>query len=584
MLSIPYGVSNFPSIRERGQIFIDRTGYIRALEAASDNLLFLRPRRFGKSLWLSVLEHYYDVRHAARFDALFGGLHIGRAPTPLRNTLLVFRLDFSAIVTAGDDAMLHQSLLDNVIGRAATFLWDHRDFISRADSWIAEVKAARGPVPALERALEAARTTGRPVYLLIDEYDNFTNELIATRQEERYKHLVTGTGLLKTFFKGIKEATGLGSVARTFTTGVNPLLLDDLTSGFNIATNLSLEPEFAGMLGFTAAETHALIELAVAEAPAGSALPPASEVVDLARAFYDGYRFHPEAEALYNPDMALYLLGALAKGRLPSELLDQNLRTDIGKLDLVVRKAGDFASLWAVVEGGGNVAARPVTAFGVNQLAERRNFLSLLYYLGMLTFAEGAGAGLRVPNYVIRTLYWTQVQRLAAQTLSFEGVDAVQTALSDMMGAGEAEPFFRLLLDQVIRAASNRDLIHFNEAAIKTLALAFLTLSPDIAIFSEWETGGGYADLVIVPQPAVHWLKRAWMIELKYLKQKDDTPAARERLLAEGQAQLQTYLEDERRMRYLGRYELRTAVALFVDADELVWAAGPPGGPVGSGQ
>ncbi len=575
MLSIPYGISNFQTIRDDGMLFIDRTAYIRAIEAADRNLLFLRPRRFGKSLWLSILEHYYDVRHAERFDALFGGLDIGRTPTPLRNTFLVLRLDFSSIDTSGDDERLRETLTWRTRGHVQMFIEDHRPWLSRVDESLAALARVGDPPDALRVALVAARVAGLPLYVLIDEYDNFTNELIATRQEERYKHLVTGTGLLKTFFKGIKEATGLGSVARTFTTGVNPLLLDDLTSGFNIATNLSLEPEFAGMLGFTAAETHALIELAVAEAPAGSALPPASEVVDLARAFYDGYRFHPEAEALYNPDMALYLLGALAKGRLPSELLDQNLRTDIGKLDLVVRKAGDFASLWAVVEGGGNVAARPVTAFGVNQLAERRNFLSLLYYLGMLTFAEGAGAGLRVPNYVIRTLYWTQVQRLAAQTLSFDGVDAVATALSDMMGAGEAEPFFRLMLDQVIREASNRDLIHFNEAAIKTLALAFLTLSPDIAIFSEWETGGGYADLVIVPQPAVHWLKRAWMIELKYLKQKDDTPAARERLLAEGQAQLHTYLQDERRMRYLGRYDLRTAVALFIDADELVWQAGP---------
>ncbi len=581
MLSIPYGISNFQTIRDDGMLFIDRTGFIRAIEAADHNLLFLRPRRFGKSLWLSILEHYYDVRHAERFEALFGGLDIGRRPTPLRNTFLVFRLDFSAIVTAGDDALLYWSLREKVVGRATTFIRDHCDFIPDADGWVADVKAAQGPERALDLALEAARTTGRPVYLLIDEYDNFTNELIATRQEERYKHLVTGTGLLKTFFKGIKEATGLGSVARTFTTGVNPLLLDDLTSGFNIATNLSLEPEFAGMLGFTAAETHALIERAVAEAPPASDLPPASEVIDLARTFYDGYRFHPDAEALYNPDMALYLIGSLTKGRLPRQLLDQNLRTDTAKLDLVVRKTGDFDQLWALVAEGDSVLGDPIPAFGLDDLTDPNNFLSLLYYLGMLTFAAGPDTAFCVPNYVVRTLYWEQVRRLTEGELQLGGAQAVQRALRAMMRDGEAEPFFRLILDDVIHAASNRDLIHFNEAGIKAIVLAFCTLSREIALFSEWETGGGCADLVIVPQPAATQLRRVWMIELKYLKKKDDTPAARERLLAEGQAELHTYLQDEPRMRYLGRYDLRTAVALFVDADELVWAAGPRGGPRG---
>ncbi|MBM4321162.1 MAG: hypothetical protein FJ125_14735, partial [Deltaproteobacteria bacterium] len=381
-----------------------------------------------------------------------------------------------------------------------------------------------------------------------------------------------------------------GIVARSFVTGVNPLLLDDLTSGFNIAVNISLRPEFAGMLGFSSEETAGLLARARQSAeehgptaglpsmpgpPDLSSLPNAAELAELATAWYDGYRFHPRAAPLFNPDMVLYLMMHLTGGELPRRLLDINLRTDLGKLELMVRKAGDFPRLWQLLETDGGLPVEPAETFGLERLAEPANFHSLLYYLGMLSFAPGPEPSLRIPNYVVRTLYWTEARRLAERELQLSALQPLRDALRRLLRDGEGEPFFRLLLDEVIRQASKRDLIHLNETGVKATALAFLSLSDEISVFSEWETNRGYADLVLVPAPAATWLSRAWLIELKYLKKGDAGEAARQHALEEGQGQLQRYLSDARRMAYLSRFTLHTAVALFVDAEELVWQPGP---------
>lgn len=581
MLRIPYGVSHFPFIIERQQAFVDRTAYLRRIEETDDHLLFLRPRRFGKSLWLSIMEHYYDVRFAERFAELFGGLDIGREPTPLRSSFLVLKLDFSGLDTSRDDERLRESWASALGLRVWTFLEEHAAWLPGSLPSREELTSIKAPETLLRTVLAIARRAGRPVYVMIDEYDHFTNKLLGARQEERYARLARAGGMLRTFFEALKEATTNGPVARTFTTGVSPLLLDELTSGFNIATNLSLNEDFAGMLGFTEAEVANLLRQAHAQGraarPAGH-LPEPEELMDLARAWYDGYRFCPGAPPLYNPDLALYLLRHVIQGRLPRRLLDVNLRTDLGKLDLVVRSAGDFDALWRVVASDGPVAADIADTFGVTGLADPANFLSLLYYLGMLSYTSDPDPTLRVPNYVVRTLYWDRAANLLQQELKLERVDALRAALRDMMRDGDAEPFFRLVLDQAIKAASKRELVHFDEASVKAALLAFLSLSEEISVYSEWETGGRYADLVVIPAPSAGWLRRAWMIELKYLSKKAATPAAREAALRQGQEQLAGYLGDERRMSYLGRFEMHTAVALFIDGEELLWESGP--GPV----
>jgi len=575
-MKLPYGISHFPTMRRQGYVFVDHTTYVRRFEAFAPHVLFVRPRRFGKSLWLSILEHYYDVRFADGFGELFGGLDIGEAPTELRNQFMVLRLDFSAIDTGRDDIELEHAIGSEVRTSLRAFLTNHRSWIPDVDAAIARLADIENPVRAWNETIKQEVAQAEvPLYVLVDEYDNFANELIASRQEHRYEALVRGTGLLKTFFKAIKEATGAGIVARTFLTGVSPLLLDDLTSGFNIAANASLDRDFAGALGFTHGEFAELLDRGISELTSAErdALPEPSELEALMVSWYDGYRFHPEADALFNPDMVLFALRDTVRGRLPDMLLDTNLRTDLAKLEMVVRKAGDSGRLRQLVERDGEVVGQVQPRFGIERLTSPSNFHSLLFYLGLLTYQEGPAPQLRIPNYVARTLYWDELRTLLEETVSVDVEGELRESLRSMMQDGAGEAFFRLARERVLQRLSKRgDFAHLNEVTVKAVLLSYLTLSNELSIFSEWEMGRGYADIVVVPMPhAETYLSHAWMIELKYLSLSDDGPQARQKALDGGQRQLEGYLSDAHRMRYLRRFHLHPAVALFVGSDELVW-------------
>jgi len=243
----------------------------------------------------------------------------------------------------------------------------------------------------------------------------------------------------------------------------------------------------------------------------------------------------------------------------------------VGKLELVVRKAGDLGRLWAVVEGQDLPGASISDRFGVDDLTSPLHFDSLLYYLGFLSYAEGPDPRLRVPNYVMRSLCWEQVRKLLQRGLGLDHMEPLRAALAQLMRSADAEPFFQRVREQVLALAVPRDLIHLSEAAIKTACLALLSMTPEIMVFSEWATHRGYVDLVLIPAPQAVWLQRAWMIELKYLGRGADSPAARAQALAEGRAQIARYCEDASRRAYLSQWTLHKAVALFVGIDEVVW-------------
>ncbi|MDX9721011.1 MAG: AAA family ATPase [Myxococcota bacterium] len=569
---LPYGISHFPTIRQGQYLFVDHTEYIRRFEDLASHIVFVRPRRFGKSLWLSILEHYYDLRFAEHFDELFGGLAIADEPTPLHNQFLVLRFDFSAIHRSATEADTERSFGARVASNVASFLATHRRWLGDVDGLLARLAGLDEPLSALDLAIHAALVAELPVMVLVDEYDTFANELIATHQEQRYAALVRGTGLLKTFFKAIKEATSIGVVARSFLTGVSPLLLDDISSGFNIAMNPSLRLSFGTALGFCQNEVAELFGQVFRRA-GPSAVPSDEELHALMVNWYNGYRFHPAAEAVFNPDMVLYFLSHLADGQLPTTLLDSNLRTDLAKLQMLVRKGAELGALLSLLEREHALPMQVQSAFGIERLSDSENFHSLLFYLGLLTYTASERPALRIPNYVARTLYWDELRRVVAAELQLDPSGALRDALAALMERGEGEAFFELARVQVLSRLSQRDFLHFNEASLKSVLLSLLSLSQALSVFSEWEVGRGYADLVLVPMPQATWLRHAWMVELKYLKRKQDSAAAREQALATGRAELARYLADESRMSYLGRYQVHAAVALFVGSDELVWSA-----------
>ena len=339
----PYGETNFEVIRQEQSVFIDKTKYITELEKQPKFQFFIRPRRFGKTLWLSVLENYYDIHKSDKFEELFGDLAIGKQPTPLKNTYLILRLSFAGVTTdKGKDVLVSdfyaqvRGSVENFCEKYANFL--HENVVVTADSTAISV------IGDLHKLV--ARCNQR-LYLIIDEYDNFANELIASDDKEMYYDLISGEGYVKAFYKAIKEGTS-SSIERLFMTGVSPVMLDDLTSGFNITANLTLEPQLNAMLGLTDSEVN---ELARQVCPADIDLAKLQE--DL-RIYFNGYRFSSMAtERVYNTNMVIYFLEAVRMhGRYPQYILDRNVVTDYRKTELLARKFDAYECLQRIASGG----------------------------------------------------------------------------------------------------------------------------------------------------------------------------------------------------------------------------------------
>ncbi|NCC30023.1 MAG: AAA family ATPase, partial [Gammaproteobacteria bacterium] len=328
-MRFPYGLSDFGKLIREGYFYQDRTDRIPLLEAAGDQLLFIRPRRFGKSLLLSMLECYYDLGRAEQFDALFGSLAIGRDPTPSHSRYFVMRWDFSLVKAQGEvrdiEAALHQHINDRIL----RFQQDYADQLTTPI-----VLHADNAISTFESALTVVSQTPHKLYLLIDEYDNFANEVLMAKREH-YEALLYGEGLLKTVFKAVKAGAGGQGLDRVFITGVSPVVLSDMTSGYNVAKNIYLEPEINDLCGFTEPEIAAVLTRLASDGADWSH----AEALDTMRTFYNGYRFSEDAEArIYNPTLSLYFLEHLDKrGRYPRRMLDENLAMDRAKLVYIAR-------------------------------------------------------------------------------------------------------------------------------------------------------------------------------------------------------------------------------------------------------
>ena len=523
-MRFPYGLSDFGTLIRDGYWYQDRTDRLPLIEATGNQLLFLRPRRFGKSLLLSMLEHYYDLNRADEFERLFGGLTAGRAPTPLRNRYFVMKWDFSLVQAQGDlkdiEAALHQHLNDCI----GDFAGRYRDRLpspiqihpdNALSSW--------------RSVLTAVSQTPHRLYLLVDEYDNFANEvLMADRDgsQDRYEALLYGEGLLKTVFKAVKAAAGGLGLERVFITGVSPVVLSDMTSGYNVATSIYLDPEFNDLCGFTEAELAAVLGQLAAEGGRWTA-PAALETM---RTFYNGYRFSEDAtESLYNPTLSLYFLKALARdGRYPRRLLDENLAMDRGKLAYVAALPHGEDLLVAALGGEeGVVIPELARRFGVaDVLAASKDapfMASLLYFFGIMTLAGVTSFNeciLRIPNLVARGLY---VERLRDAWLPPSGVArALPEAVRRLGQQGDPAPLADLIEQGYFRVLSNRDYRWTNELLVK---FAFLTLLFDDRLYmavSELETDRGYADLALIVRPDMRRFQVLdLLLEFKYLGLKD---------------------------------------------------------------
>ncbi len=514
-MKLPYGISNFETLVDESYFFIDKTPYIAQLENQGERyLFFLRPRRFGKSLFISLLHYYYDVNARDKFTKLFGRYYIAQHPTPGANNYRILRFEFSRINTTTTESTF-DGFRNNVLIGVRNFCSDYGlDFDG--------IEVFKEPAQILQAifARSEQQKSGYKIYILIDEYDHFANEILAQNPTD-FINIVGRTGFVRKFYESIKTATGEGLVDRLFVTGVTPITLDSLTSGFNIARNLSVTRIFNEMMGFTEADVLALLQ----ETCPAAEKPPADELLKDLRRYYNGYLFNHQAEQrLYNPDMVLYFLTESCRdGRFsyPDQLLDANIASDYGKVSRLIRVSDYQSNLETLNELIVNkeVAANLTAQFSLEKELDRDDFISLLFYMGIVTIRGQQLARLKfvIPNYVIETLYLKFLTDLVEQQYQIKlTTEPLEQALADMALRNKLDGFTALVED-LLGKLSYQDFKKFDEKYIKVVICAYLSLSNLYFIKSEYEVPGGYVDLLLLTKPPVI-PDYQFALELKYLK------------------------------------------------------------------
>jgi len=493
------------------------------MEDMGKYLLFLRPRRFGKTLWLDTLINYYDVRRKDDFDRLFGDLAIGREPTPARNQYFILTWDFSCVTTGGDVESITKSLFNHINMTVKNFGKDYADFLpGNVEIYEDDAKRSFGELLAL------IRQTPYKLYLFIDEYDSFANEILAGSGKNRYRDLVGGEGLLKAVFKAIKSATSGSGLDRVFATGVTPVVMSDISSGANIFKNISLHPRFADLCGFTEQEVDTILGKVCVQC--GLSDQERIKAISLMNTWYNGYCFHlKQKQKIYNPTLSLYFLDYFQdQCEYPDEILDANLAPDEDKLKYVQSVPGGQNILWELIEERSVFIPALVDKFGLSAMldpaVQDRSFLtSFLWYSGVLTLGRDSRKNelsMEVPNLVIKRLYveQTRLSLLSDPQIRDQGMDMAR----ELCKRGQMAPLVSFIEERLFPIFSNRDYRLANELTIKSL---FLTLLFNDALYimeSEREYRRRYPDLAMVVRPDLRDLDFLdVIIEFKYIALKD---------------------------------------------------------------
>lgn len=551
MKKIPYGISNFKIMRKENYLYVDKTKYIQILEDYAPYQFFIRPRRFGKSLFVSMLESYYDINAEKDFKELFGDLYIGKNPTPRRNQYLIFKISFAGIDTSSGEEKLKQSFNFKVMSAAQEFLDKYGGLIHET-TLPEEVKSAETAIEYLRRTAKKAE---KQVMVLIDEYDNFANELITGGERQTYENLMHGEGLVKAFYKAIKDAT-MDNFARLFMTGVSPIMIDDLTSGFNITENLTLKPTLNAMLGFTQHETEEILKLYDIYS---------QETIEDMKKYYNGYRFSPVAEEyVYNSDMCLYFIKDMAEyKRYPMSMIDNNVKTDYSRVNQLALNFKDSETLETIMTRG-QISTVLVERFNISTMySKKENFASLLFYLGMLTIKEPFEdmVKLCIPNYVIRTIYWNQFYDILQKELDIQS-NTLKTCIRQMRTNGDITSFIEFFKG-LVSNLSNRDLIGMNEKGIKMILTTLFGVDGTYMVLSEQENTEGYTDIFLQKKVQYEaYTKYQWILELKYLKESERQRL--EEVRERGLSQLKSYAESIKVKQGIKPEELKQALIIVV--------------------
>lgn len=549
MKKIPYGESDYQSLIEQQYWYVDKTKYLEILESYGEKFIFfLRPRRFGKTLLISMLDAYYDVARQANFEQLFGETHIGKNITPLHNSYYILRFNFSGIDTSTKEGVL-QGFTNKM----------HSGFVSFEKRYGFDLHYRTSGMPAeifSAFLAEIQYAIAQKIYVLIDEYDHFANELLSF-QVEVFEEVISKTGFVRKWYEVLKEGTERGVVDRIFATGVSPITLDSLTSGFNIAFNHTRDRNLNAMLGFTEDEVREIMRQTI---PALTA-EQIEQIMPELRKYYNGYLFSEDAHIrVFNSDMALYYLTLYHKYlEPPKDLIDTNISSDYAKLRslFTLKNRERNAEILQELLSGETPKTMLTREFSLAKRFTRQDFLSLLFYLGFLTIKSG-GRGLRVvldvPNYVIRELYFDFFEEILSQQVALE-LDEIIEGIEEIAFDGKIARFVKCV-ETTLQQFSFRDFEQFDAKYVKLVMLTYLMISKIYYVKSEYEVAGGYIDIVLLPRSGVQVDYEA-IIEVKYLKQKDYDAAQGEKKLQEIVGKAKTQLAN-----YCRAQELRERRAL----------------------
>ena len=516
---IPYGVSDFVDIIKRNQYYVDKTMYIPKLEEEADSLFFIRPRRFGKSLLLSMMCAYYDINQSDRFEELFGKLWIGSHPTPYRGKFQVLFLDFSKI--GGDIKDLKENFnnycnirLDNFIER---YKRAYRPEI------VEKIKSAPTAVDKLNMIDTEAKDANMQLYLIIDEYDNFTNVVLNEHGEKVYWALTHAKGFYREIFKVFK-----GMFTRIFMTGVSPVTLDDLTSGFNIGWHISTKPSFNQMLGFSTEDVREMFEYFKS---AGKVRPDCDveSVIAEMKPWYDNYCFSKNAlqtqSKVFNCDMVLYYLRNYAEtGEAPEEMIDPNTKTDYNKMKKLLqldKLDGNRKGVILEIAEKGEIISNLETTFPAETLTNPNMFVSLLFYYGMLTIkgTRGSRLILGIPNNNVRKQYYEYLLEQYEEKASLD-TNQLEDYFYDMAYDGKWHDALQFLADSYAKVSSVRDGIEA-ERNIQGFFMAYLNLNAYYMTAPELELNHGYCDFFLLPDLTHYASKHCYILELKLIPKKE---------------------------------------------------------------
>ena len=552
---IPYGLADYKRIQEENYYFVDKTHFIEQIENLNESyVVFLRPRRFGKSLFLAVLEAYYDIYYKKDFKILFKDTYISKNLTPNASKYLVLRFDFSGI----DIGDVENSFRHYVLTTLKFFIKRYNlnlDFIEE-------------PISLFKNIFDYLKDNDLKLYLLIDEYDNFANKLLLQNKDNYLDIVSHKTALFKQFFTTLKTATtGNDSpLKRMFITGVTPMTMYDVTSGFNIGSNISLNPNFNDMVGFTQNEVDELLKYYDVN-------------VDkkILKEWYNNYIFSEKLpDTIYNTDMILYFINKYKMSdELPSEMIDINVRSDYSKLRNIIytnkKLNGNFESLRTLIAGDSVSVQNLVQDFSALHLEKESNFKSLMFYLGLVTIKNKEfSLNLHIPNETVKRIDIDFLDdTLKVENIFNINTDKIEDYFQNFAIEGDIE-IFKFVADQIKINSSIRDYI-YKEQHIKSMYLSYLSLVPYYIIKSELELNKGFADILIKPFNN-DYIKYFGMLEFKYIKREDKVTKDKiDSLVQEATKQLEKYQDDELVATYIKQNITLVKIVLIFHGWELIY-------------